>query len=239
MGTIEMNVHRSLPPRRTTHIAFGSRFASSPAYQPAYQLACLLACLLVFATGCTPPGWLPFGDPPPAPAPPARVVGETEDYVIGVPDLLQLTVWQHPDFTGPVLVRRDGKISVPLMGDIQAEGLTPEELAEKIRVALSQYISNPRVDIAVTEMRSQIASVIGGGVLNSGIIELQHNTRVIDAIAAMGGLTPFAKKRDIRILRDTPQGQVEYPFDYTDFIRGRNPASNILLAPGDTVIVPE
>lgn len=184
---------------------------------------------------------LPFlsSDPPPAPTPQTRIVGEVEDYVIGVPDQLQLTVWQHPDFSGPVLVRRDGKISVPLMGDIQAEGMTPEALAEKIRVALSKYISKPRVDIAVTEMRSQVASVIGGGVLRSGVVQLQHNTRVIDAIAMMGGLTPFAKKSGIRILRDTPEGQVEYLFDYNAFVKGRAPASNLLLEPGDTIIVPE
>lgn len=216
MGTTQMKMLRDARRHGPRAIAFG--------------------LLLAFGSACS---WMPFYAPPPSTSPPTRVVGEVEDYVIGVPDLLQLTVWQHPDFTGPVLVRRDGKISVPLMGDIQAEGLTPEALAETIRIALSKYISKPRVDIAVTEMRSQVASVIGGGVLRSGIIQLQHNTRVIDAIAEMGGLSPFAKKREIRILRDTPEGQVEYPFDYTAFIRGHDPASNILLAPGDTVIVPE
>jgi polysaccharide export outer membrane protein len=159
--------------------------------------------------------------------------------VIGVPDLLMLTVWQHPDLSGPLLVRRDGKVSVPLVGDLQAEGLTPTALAEEIRTALSSYISKPHVDIAVTEMRSQVCSVIGGGVQRSGIVELQHNTRVVDAIAAMGGLTPFAKKSRIRILRDTREGQVEYIFDYDAFVDGEAPASNILLEPGDTIIVPE
>jgi polysaccharide export outer membrane protein len=167
------------------------------------------------------------------------VVGEVEDYVIGVPDQLQLTVWQHPEFSGSVLVRRDGKISVPLMGDIQAEGLTPEALAEAIRVALSEFISKPRVDVAVTEMRSQIASVIGGGVVRSGVVPLTNNTRVIDAIAEMGGFTAFAKKRKILILRDTTEGQVEYVFDYIAFIKGLAPNSTILLMPGDTIVVPE
>jgi polysaccharide export outer membrane protein len=200
-------------------------------------LALALGSVLLLAGACS---WNPFASPPKSQlSPRSRVVGEVDDYVIGVPDLLQLTVWQHPDFTGPLLVRRDGKVSVPMMGDIQAEGLTPVALAEKIRVALSEFISNPRVDIAVVEMRSQVASVLGEGVLRSGIIELQGNTRVIDAIAAMGGFSPFAKKDQIRILRDTPSGQVEYRFDYTAFIKGRNPASNILLEPGDTVIVPE
>ena len=202
-----------------------------------WRRALALCVVLMLASSC---GWQPFQSPSASRlSPPTRVVGAVDDYVIGVPDLLLLTVWQQPDFTGPLLVRRDGKVSVPMMGDIQAEGLTPAALAEKIRVALSQYISNPRVDIAVTEMRSQVASVLGEGVLRSGIIELRGNTRVIDAIAAMGGFSPFAKKDEIRVLRDTPEGQVEFRFDYNAFIRGRDPASNIQLEPGDTVIVPE
>jgi len=199
--------------------------------------ALVLCVVLMLASAC---GWRPFQSPSAGQlSPPNRVVGAVDDYVIGVPDLLMLTVWQHPDFTGPLLVRRDGKVSVPMMGDIQAEGLTPVALAETIRVALSQYISNPRVDIAVTEMRSQVASVLGEGVIRSGIVELRGNTRVIDAIAAMGGFSPFAQKGEIRVLRNEPEGQVEFRFDYNAFIKGRNPASNILLEPGDTVIVPE
>lgn len=196
----------------------------------------MVAALLFLTSGCA--AWDPFA-PLPTTAPPARVAGAVEEYRIGVPDLLELTVWQHPDVSGPILVRRDGKVSVPLMGDIQAEGYTPSELASKIRKALSDYISKPRVDIAVTEMRSQVASVIGGGVVRSGQVELQRNTRVIEAIAAMGGLTPFAKKRRIRILRNTPNGQVEYHFDYTAFVNGSAPDSNFLLEPGDTIIVPD
>lgn len=161
------------------------------------------------------------------------------EYIIGVPDLLELTVWEHPDFSGPILVRRDGKVSVSLIADVPAAGKTPQQLASDIQSRLSEFITSPRVDIAVTEMRSQVASVIGGGIERSGIVELQSNTRVIDALASMGGLTPFAKKRRIRILRNTPSGQVEYPFDYTAFINGRAPTTNILLKPGDTIIVPE
>lgn len=190
-----------------------------------------LVSTLAFAFGCV------SRVPLTAPAP--RIVGEAREYVVGVPDLLELTVWQQPNLSGPLLVRRDGKISVKLLGDVQAEGLSPTALAEQIRIGLSGFVTNPHVDISVTEMRSQVASVIGGGVLRSGIIELQRNTRVIDAIAAMGGLTPFAKKSQIRILRDTAEGQLEYNFDYAAFIKGRAPASNMLLEPGDTVIVPE
>lgn len=197
-----------------------------------------LCAVLALATACS--SW-PFASPPNARlSPPDRAAGETENYRISVPDLLQLTVWQHPDFTGSLLVRRDGKVSVPLMGDVQAQGLTPTELAEQIRLGLAQFISNPRVDIAVTEMRSQVASVIGEGVLRSGVVDIQRNTRVIDAIAAMGGFSPYAQKDEILILRNTAYGrQVQFRFDYDAFIKGRNSASNILLEPGDTVIVPE
>ena len=197
-----------------------------------WQSQVALIGTLVLALGCVTPL------PPTAP-PEARVVGSAREYVIGVPDLLELTVWQHPDLSGPVLVRRDGKISVPLLGDTQAEGYTPEALAEHIRIGLSDFVAKPHVDIAVSEMNSQVASVIGGGVMRSGTVALQGNTRVIDAIAAMGGLTAFAKKSRIRILRDTPDGQVEYHFDYNAFIKGLAPDSNIFLEPGDTVIVPE
>ena len=190
-----------------------------------------LVATMSFVLGCA------AGPAPPTPAP--RIVGEAHEYVVGVPDLLELTVWQQPDLSGPLLVRRDGKISVKLLGDVQAEGLTPEDLAEKIRWGLSAFVTKPHVDIAVTEMRSQVASVIGGGVLRSGIVELQRNTRVIDAIASMGGLTPFAKKNRIRVLRETAEGQVEYLFDFAKFVKGDAPNSNILLEPGDTIIVPE
>jgi polysaccharide export outer membrane protein len=156
-------------------------------------------------------------------------------YVIGVPDMLEIMVWEQPDLSGAVLVRRDGKISVPLMGDEVAAGRTPEELARQVEKGLSRYVADPRVDVSVIEMRSQVVSVIGGGIENSGVLELRSDMRVIDAIAEMGGLTPFAKKRQIRVLR----GEESYPFDYSAFMDGDAPRSNFLLAPGDTIIVPE
>jgi polysaccharide export outer membrane protein len=156
-------------------------------------------------------------------------------YVIGVPDMLEIMVWEQPDLSGAVLVRRDGKISVPLMGDEVAAGRTPEELARQVEKGLSRFVADPRVDVSVIEMRSQVVSVIGGGIENSGVLELRSDMRVIDAIAEMGGLTPFAKKRQIRVLR----GEESYPFDYSTFMDGDAPSSNFLLAPGDTIIVPE
>jgi polysaccharide export outer membrane protein len=160
---------------------------------------------------------------------------QLDTYVIGVPDLLSVTVWGQPDLSSQVLVRRDGKISVALVGDAVAAGNTPEELAREIETGLSRFVAEPRVDVAVVEMRSQVVSIIGGGIQQSGVIELRSNMRVIDAIAEMGGLTPFAKQRRITVLR----GEESYPFDYSAFMRGEKPEANFLLAPGDTIVVPE
>ncbi len=165
---------------------------------------------------------------------------DTSDvYKIGIPDLLNILVWQQEELSGPALVRTDGKISIPLVGDIRAAGKTPEELAEHIEIALVDYVAKPQVDISVLEMRSQVVSVIGGGIERSGVLELRHDMRVLDAIAEMGGFTPFAKKRNIMVLRTTDNIEEELRFDYVDFIKGRTRSSNFLLAPGDTVVVPE
>ena len=176
---------------------------------------------------------------PVEPPPPERVVGEVEEYVIGVPDLLHITVWKQEQLSVDAVVRTDGKISMPLLQDIQAEGLTPDELRATIEEQLAEYIVAPNVNVMVKEMRSNVVSVIGGGVARSGLVPLQRNTRVIDAIATMGGFTTFAKKGDIRVLRDVEGRQVQYGFDYDAFIKGRAPDSNMLLEPGDTVVVPD
>ena len=172
-----------------------------------------------------------------APVLPARIPEDPpmDTYVIGIPDLLAVTVWGQPDLSGEVLVRRDGKISLALAGDTVASGRTPEELAREIEKGLARFVAEPRVNVAVVEMRSQVISVIGGGIQKSGVLELRSDMRVVDAIAEMGGLTPFAKQRQIRVLR----GEESYPFDYTAFMRGEAPQTNFLLAPGDTIVVPE
>ncbi len=187
----------------------------------------LLASLVVFVlVGCES-----------APVLPARIPEDPPlgTYVIGIPDLLAVTVWGQPELSGEVLVRRDGKISLALAGDVVAAGRTPEELAREIEKRLAQFLTEPRVNVAVVEMRSQVVSVIGGGIQKSGVLELRSEMRVVDAIAEMGGLTPFAKKRQIRVLR----GEESYPFDYTAFMLGDAPQTNFLLAPGDTIVVPE
>jgi len=172
-----------------------------------------------------------------APPPPEPVPGEKKPYVIGVTDVLHISVWKNPELTVQVPVRSDGMISVPLLDDIQAEGLTPLELKEVLTVALSEYISAPDVAVVVLEMNSNVVSMLGGGLPRSGVLPLRKEMRVLEAIAMIGGFTPFAKKNRIRILRKTPSGLVEYRFNYGAYLAGKAPDSNIYLMPGDTVIV--
>lgn len=176
---------------------------------------------------------------PPPPLPAARVVGEVQPYTIGVPDVLQIRVWKQDQLTVDVVVRTDGKISMPLLQDVQAEGLTPEELRDVLTERLAEYIVAPQVTVMVKFMKSNIASIVGGGVARSGVVELQRHTRVLDAIATVGGFTTFAQKDEIRVLRDIDGVQVEYRFDYDAFIAGDAPNSNMVLKPGDTIIVPD
>jgi polysaccharide export outer membrane protein len=175
----------------------------------------------------------PKGIPPDEPVPGARV-----PYVIGVTDRLSILVWKNNELSLVVPVRNDGKISVPLLDDVQAEGLTPEELKEVITQELSEYVSTPDVTVIVMEMNSKTATIMGG-VGRSGQVLLQRQTRLLEAIATMGGFSTFAKRGDVRILRPTELGIVEYRFDYDNFLAGKAPGTNIVLRPGDHVVVPD
>lgn len=171
--------------------------------------------------------------------PPEQVPGEREEYVIGIPDVLKIVVWRNPELSVEVPVRRDGKISVPLVDDVQAEGLTPEELKEVLTEALAEYVTAPDVTVVVSETNSHTVTVVGG-VARSGQIALTRQMRVVEAIATMGGFNAFAKKDRIKIIRTQPDGtSVEYAFNYGAFSRGKAPDSNMILQPGDTIIVPE
>ena len=195
---------------------------------PSRMLVALVG--VVFAVGCAGAG---------APPPPEDVPGEREEYVIGIPDVLKIVVWRNPELSVEVPVRSDGKISVPLVDDVQAEGLTPEELKEVLTEALAEFVTAPDVTVVVQETNSHTVTVVGG-VVRSGQIALTRQMRVVEAIATMGGFGPFARKDRIKIIRDQPGGKaIEYVFNYGAYIAGKAPESNMLLRPGDTIIVPE
>jgi polysaccharide export outer membrane protein len=195
------------------------------------KFSCHIAfvAVVVLATGCMGTG----APPPPEPEPGAR-----EDYVIGIPDLLRVVVWRNPELTVEVPVRRDGKISVPLVDDVQAEGLTPEELKEVLTEALAEYVTAPDVTVIVQQTNSHTVTVVGG-VARSGQIPLVRQMRVLEAIAAMGGFNVWAKKDQVKIIRRKGDADVEYVFSFGAYTSGKAPESNILLQPGDTVVVPE
>lgn len=191
-------------------------------------LAGLFAVALV--VGCAGRGATP---------PPEEEPGDRDEYVIGIPDLLKIVVWRNPELSVEVPVRSDGKISVPLVDDVQAEGLTPEELKEVLTEALAEFVTAPDVTVVVQQTNSHTVTVVGG-VARSGQIALTRQMRVVEAIATMGGFNPFAKKDRIKIIREKPGGGTEeYRFNYGAFSAGKAPDSNLLLRPGDTIIVPE
>lgn len=174
---------------------------------------------------------------PPVAPPPEVVAGERPPYEIGVTDVLGITVWKNPELGVAVPVRPDGKISVPLLDDVQAEGLTPQELKEVLTEALSEFIAAPDVTVLVREMNSQAVYMLGEGINGNGALPLRKEMRVLEAIATMGGFNAWAKKNRIRILRKTRSGPVEYNFNYGAYMAGKAPYSNIFLKAGDTIVV--
>jgi polysaccharide export outer membrane protein len=161
-----------------------------------------------------------------------------DQYHIGNDDVLTINVWKEPDVSRSVPVRSDGKISLPLIGEVQATGKTPKELESDIAKGLRDYISEPEVTVIVQESKSQRFSILGQ-VQRPGSYLLSGQMRVLDAIAIAGGFRDFAKVKNLRILRQQANGtQISLPFNYKEVIKGTNPAQNIELQPSDTVFIP-
>ena len=164
---------------------------------------------------------------------------DRSSYVIGVDDVVGITVWKNEELSVSAPVRPDGKISVPLVDDVQAEGLEAMELKEVLTRELSEFITAPDVTVIVLEMNSR-AVTVNGAVARNGRIPITSDLRVMEAIAIMGGFAPFANKSNVRIVRRQPDGsETEYRFNYNAYIKGQAPGTNIVLRNGDAVIVPE
>jgi len=158
------------------------------------------------------------------------------DYVIGADDLLKIVVWKETELTETLPVRPDGKISMPLLGDVVAAGMTPTELAESIQQKLKKYIADPRVTVVVSAMNSRRVFVTGE-VTHSGAIPLLPHMTVLQALST-AGFTQFANLKSIYVLRNQGGRQTKLPFNYKDVVKGLRPEENIELKPGDTVVVP-
>ncbi len=167
----------------------------------------------------------------------AQTAAEDPTYKIGAQDVLRIDVWREDQLTRTVPVRPDGKITLPLLNDVQAVGLTPMELAGVIREELKKYITNPQVTVSVSEINSRRIYVTGE-VTKAGAYQLLPHMTVLQALTGSGGFTAFARVKNIYVLRTENGKPVKIPFNYKEAIAGRNAAQNIELQPGDVVVVP-
>jgi polysaccharide export outer membrane protein len=159
------------------------------------------------------------------------------DYVIGPDDVLSIIIWRDKDLSTDVAVRPDGKISLPLLNDIQAAGLTPEQLRVAVSEAASKFIEDPTVTVVVKAVNSRKVFVTGQ-VTKSGSFPLLARTTVVQILAMAGGLQEYADAKNIRIVRSENGREQSFRFNYKEFLQGKNLKQNIELRPGDTVIVP-
>jgi polysaccharide biosynthesis/export protein len=173
---------------------------------------------------------------PSAPAAPALPQTSDSSYVIGADDVLAINVWKEPDLTSTLPVRADGMISLPLLNDVKAAGLTPMQLSADLSEKLKKYLSDPHVNVTVTQMNSQRIYAMGE-VLHPGALNLLPNMTVLQALASCG-FTQFANTKGIYVLRNESGQQKKIPVPYKKLIKGQGMEQNVVLKPGDTIVVP-
>jgi len=232
----------SVPPR----MRFGTDVVKSWSNQA--LTSCLLACLAFSAamwgqvadsnqSGAAPDAAATTA----APAQPGQAANgprADDTYVIGDDDVLAINVWKELELTRVVTVRSDGRISLPLAGEIQAAGRTPIQLEQEITNRLRGFITDPQVTVIVQEIKSQKFNILGQ-VVKPGSFPFTTGTTVVDAIATAGGFRDFAKRKSIYVLRkNSGGGETRIPFNYEKFTKVKKGIQNIQLEPGDTVVVP-
>ena len=159
------------------------------------------------------------------------------EYKIGPQDVLRIDVWKEPDISRVIPVRPDGKISVPLLNDVQASGLTAMQLAASLHDGLSKYLNNPQVTVTVSEFNSRRV-YLTGEVTRPGALPLLPNMTVLQALASGGGFTQFARLKNIYVMRTEDGKQVKHPFNYKEVVKGNLAEQNIFLQSGDVIVVP-
>ena len=186
------------------------------------------------------PAQKPPASKPPGPAPQGigPAVPVEAGFTIGPEDVLGVIVWREPDVSSDVTVRPDGMITLPLVRDVKAAGLTPQELTDRVQTSLREFITDASVTIVVRQMNSRKV-FITGEVAKPGAYALASPMTVMQLIAVAGGLTEFAEGKSISVMRVEGGRTKTFPFDYKNVANGKKPAQNIALKPGDTVVVPE
>lgn len=176
---------------------------------------------------------------------PARAQGDApsrpseasvEGYQIGPGDLMTITVWKEATLTGSYLVRSDGKISMPLVGDVQASDLTPAQLGGELEARLKEFMQNPNVTVQISQVHSKVIYLLGE-VVKKGPIEMSAGMTLLQAISSAGGLTDYANAKKIYVLRTEEGKQVKIPGRYREALKG-DASSNLILRAGDTIVVP-
>jgi len=172
-------------------------------------------------------------------APAAAATSEAaaaDSYVIGASDVLIITVWKEPTLSGTILVRPDGMISLALLGDVQASGMTPLQLAGAITTKLKKYIQDPNVSVVISQIHSKVIYMLGE-VVKRGPVEMTPGMTLLEAVASAGGLTDFANSKKMYILRNDSGTQQKIPVNYKQALKGEG-TLNLVLKPGDTIVVP-
>jgi polysaccharide export outer membrane protein len=202
----------------------------------------VLTGVATLALALTQPSALDAQSPTPAP-PAAPAQNQTaagvplpSDYVIGPEDMLDVVFWTAKEMSHQVLVRPDGKISLPLIDDIQAAGLTPEQLATSLKKAAEQFVHDGNATVIVTEIHSRKVYIVGE-VSKPGTIALGGDMTVLQALGEAGGFLEGANKGDVTIVRNDAGSERRFKFNYNDVLRGKNIRQNIKLLPGDTILV--
>jgi polysaccharide biosynthesis/export protein len=176
----------------------------------------------------------------------AQVVVRSEEdppnaYAIGIGDVVEISVWKNPELSVTVPVRPDGRISVPLLGDIQASGMTPRALTEDLTQRFKEFVTAPSVSVVIKEIHSRKVFVTGE-VATPGAYDLQPRTKLMQVLAMAGGLTPYAKRKVVVLRDDAGEGKdkadTRFEYDLDAIISGKRPEFNIVLQPGDTLIFP-
>jgi len=162
--------------------------------------------------------------------------GVFEEFVLGVEDKLSISVWKEPDLTKTVIIRPDGKITFPLVGDVQAAGRAPRQLTDDLTKLLGRFIKEPVVTVVVEEINNFKVFVLGE-VTIQGALNLRRRTRLLEAIALAGGMSKFADKSNVLLLRFEDGKEIRTRIDYRKVVSGEKPELNLYLKPGDTIIV--
>ena len=179
----------------------------------------------------------PAGNQQAAPAAMPKPATVDPNYKIGPGDQLYVNVWKEPELTASVPVRPDGKISMPLLNDVQAAGLTPMQLSTDVTEKLKKYLEQPQVTVVITGTNSRLVYVVGQ-VGHAGSLALLPEMTVLQALSSVGGITEFANGKKIYVLRVENGKPQRYYFNYKEALKGEHPEQNILLRAGDTIVVP-